>query len=84
MVRGGHDGHEDHTRVTQADADVEEFPAPGLSDLAFFERAPEDAGVVDHGAADDEGVAEMHRWHGCEGVHVVARHENRGRVVVPY
>lgn len=38
--------------------------------------------MVDHGAADDEGVAEMHAGHGGEGVDKVAAHPDRGRFVV--
>ena len=84
MVRGGDDGDEDHARVAEAEADVEELPSPSFAGLALFERAPEDAGVVGHGAADHEGVAEMHRRHGRQRVDVVPRHEDRGGVVVPH
>ena len=38
--------------------------------------------MVDHGAADAEGVAEMHARHRGERVDVVARHEDAGGVVV--
>ena len=82
MVRRRHDRHEYHRRIPDAQRDVKSLPPPPFAHLALFERAAEDAGVVDHGAADAEGVAEMHARHRGERVDVVARHEDAGGVVV--
>lgn len=38
--------------------------------------------MVDHGAADDECVAEMHGRHCGEGIYKVAAHPDGGCVVV--
>ena len=38
--------------------------------------------MVDYGAADDEGVAEMHGGHGGKGVDEIAAHPYGGCVVV--
>ena len=82
MVRGRDDGDQDHTRITEPNEAVDAFPKRGLLRLARFQFRSEDAGVVDHGAADDEGVAEMHARHGGEGVDEVAAHPDGGRFVV--
>lgn len=82
MVRGRHNRQEDHTRVSDPNQYVHAFPECGLPNFAFLEGAPEDTGVVEHGAADDEGVAEMHRRHGGEGIHVVTAHPDAGGIVV--
>ena len=82
MVRRRHNRHQYHGRVPDAQRNVKRLPTPPFAYLAFFERPPEDAGVVDHGAADAEGVAEMHARHRGERVDVVARHEDAGGVVV--
>ena len=38
--------------------------------------------MVDHGAADDERIAEMHAGHGGERVDEIAAHPDRGCFVV--
>ena len=82
MVRRRHDRHQYHGRVPDTQRDVKRLPPPPFADLALLEGAAEDAGVVDHGAADAEGVAEMHARHRGQRVDVVARHEDAGGVVV--
>ena len=76
MIRRRHNRHENHTGIPQAERNIKCFPPPPFPDLALLERAAEDARVVDHGAADAEGVAEMHAWHCGEGVDEVAGHED--------
>lgn len=84
MIRGGNDRDQNHRRVAQPHQHVESFPPQRLSNLPFFQRAPKHARVVDHGAADDEGVAEMHARHRRQRVDVVTAHPDTGRVVVPH
>lgn len=74
MIRRRDDGGEQQNRITDADEKVEEFPGQRLSTFAVLEGAAEDAGVVDPGAADDEGVGEVDAWHGGERVDVFAAH----------
>lgn len=38
--------------------------------------------MIEHGAADDEGISEMHARHCGERIDVVAAHPDAGRVVV--
>ena len=38
--------------------------------------------MIQHCTADDEGVAEMHRWHCGEGIDVIPFHPNTLTVVV--
>lgn len=40
--------------------------------------------MVDHGAADHEGIAEMHAGHGRERIDKVAAHPNRCCFVVAH
>ena len=82
MVRCRHNRHEDHTRVSDPNQHVDAFPDCGLPNFAFLESAPEDTGVVEHGAADDEGVAEMHGRHGGKRIDVITTHPDAGCVVV--
>lgn len=82
MIRRCHNCYEYHGRIPNAYQHIHAFPERGFADLSFFEGPPEDAGVVEHGAADDEGVPKMHAWHGGEGVDVVATHPDTRRVVV--
>lgn len=82
MIRRRHDRHEYHARIAHPNKYIHAFPERRLADLPLLEGAPEDAGMVEHGAADDEGVPEMHAGHRGEGVDVVAAHPDAGRVVV--
>lgn len=81
MICGRHDRHKNHARIPQPNQHIHAFPEERFADFTLLERAPEDTGVVEHGAADDEGVAEMHRRHGGEGVDVIAAHPD-GRCVI--
>ena len=74
MIRRGDNSRQDHARIPDGDADVPELPESRFARLALVHAAAEDAAVVEHGAADDEGVAEVHGRHGGEGVDVVAAH----------
>lgn len=65
MVRRRDDGHEDGARISYTEDEVEEFPEGVFAGLEFLEACAEEAGVVDEGAADGEGVAEVHA--GMEG-----------------
>ena len=38
--------------------------------------------MVDHGAANDEGVAKMHAWHRGKRIDIVTTHPNAGSIVV--
>ena len=82
MVRGGEDGDEDPGWIGDAEQDVEEGHGPGLPLLGRLEGLAEDARVVDHCAADAEGVAEVHGGHGGKGVDVLALHPDGLAVVV--
>ena len=84
MVRGGDDGDEDPGRICDSEEDVEEGPGLGLALLARFQGLAEDACVVDHCAADAEGVAKVHGWHGCQGVDVFPLHPHGLPVVVAH
>ena len=76
MVRRRDNRHHNHARVPQAKRNVERLPAPAFINLALFQRTSDDTGVVDHGAADAEGVPEMHGRHRSQGIDVIPRHEN--------
>lgn len=82
MIRRRDDGDEDQTRIAQPDEAVDGFPKPGFLRFPLFQCASEETGVVDHGAADDEGIAEVHAGHGGEGIDEVAAHPDGGRFVV--
>ena len=82
VVRRRHDGDEDQTRISQPDETVDGFPKTGLLRLPLFQFFSEDAGMVDHGAADHERVAEVHAGHGGEGIDEVAAHPDGGCFVV--
>ena len=82
MIRRRNNGNDNHRRIPKAYGYIEGFPTPSLPHLALFKCPPENAGVVDHRAADHEGVAEMHGWHSGKGVDVVARHEDRGCIIM--
>ena len=60
MVRGRDDGDEDSARVSHAEDEIEEFPEGVFAGFEFLEARAEEAGVVDEGTADGEGVAEVH------------------------
>jgi len=77
MVCGSDDGDEDHGWVTETEGCEEDLPE--LGELGGFEGGAEewnDGGVVDEGETDDEGVTEMHTWHGCKTVDELALHED--------
>ncbi len=40
--------------------------------------------MVDHGAADHEGIAKMHTGHGGERINKISTHPDRGRSVVAH
>ena len=84
MIRRRHDGDENQTRISQPDEAVDGFPKTRFLRLPRFQFISEDAGVVDHGAADDKRVAEVHAGHGGEGVDEVAAHPDRGCFVVAH
>ena len=58
--------HKDHAWVSNPNQHVDAFPKRGLPNFAFFKGAPKDTSVVEHGAPNDEGVAEVHGRHGGE------------------
>lgn len=82
MVRCRNNRYKNHTRISQPNQDIHALPERRLADLAFLERAPENTSVVEHGAADDEGVTEMHARHRSEGVNVIAAHPDACCVVM--
>ena len=84
VVRRGDDGDEDVRGVPDAEEGVEDGPGARHAALAGFEDAAEQAGVVQQRAADAEGVAEVHRGHGRQGVDVLALHPHRLPVVVAH
>ena len=82
MVRRSHNRDQYHTGVSQAHTAVKDFPPPPLAAFPLFQRSAEYAGGIDHGAADDEGIAEMHGWHCGEGIYEIAAHPDGGCVIV--
>ena len=84
VVRCCHYRDEYETRISQPNEAVDRFPEPRLFRLSLFQGPSEDARVVNHGAADDKGVAKMHAGHGGERVDKVAAHPYRGGLVVAY
>lgn len=61
-------------RICDAKEDIEQLPESGFAQLAWLEGLAEDSRVVDQGAADAEGVSEVHGWHCCQSVHIVSLH----------
>ncbi len=84
MVRRGDNGDEYHRRIPDAHHHVGDLPCPRLPDLPFLLGFPEYTRVVDHRAADDKGIAEVHARHRGEGIDVVAAHPDTGGIVMPY
>lgn len=82
MVRCRYNSHEDHTRIPNSNRQVNAFPERRFAGFSFLEGAPEDAGVVEHGAADDKGIAKMHARHCSERINVIATHPDARCVVV--
>lgn len=82
MIRRRHDRDKDKNRIPHPEDSVENFRSGPFPRLPRLEGPREDASVVEHGAADDEGVAEMHARHCGEGVDVVAAHPDGAGVVV--
>lgn len=60
MVSRRDDGDEDGAWVSHAEDEVEEFPEGVLAGFELLEACAEEAGVVDEGTADGEGVAKVH------------------------
>lgn len=82
VVGGRNNGDENEGRVSKANKQVKELPESVLAHLAAFERAAEKSRMVNHGHADAERVAKVHRRHGCELVDVFAAHPYTLRIVV--
>lgn len=74
MIRRRHDRDQDPARIANGKQDIEELPESALAHLSRLEGSAEDAGMVEDGRADAEGIAEMHGWHGGEGVDVFPAH----------
>ena len=84
VIRRRHDGDENQTRISQPDEAVDGFPKRRFLRLPLFQFVSKDTGVVEHGAADDERIAEVHAGHGGEGIDEVAAHPDGGRFVVAH
>lgn len=82
MVRGSNYGSQYERRIPYAQHEVEQLPKWALAGLSSLQRAAEDPGVVNQGHADAEGISEVHRGHGSQGVNVLAAHPNALSVVV--
>jgi hypothetical protein len=82
MVGCGDNCDEDPARVPDSKEDIEELPKSGLAKLAWLQILAEYSGVVDHGAADAEGISKMHGWHSCQGVNVIPLHPDALCVVM--
>lgn len=76
MVGCCYDGDEDHCWINDSYPHVEKFPSPSRSCSRVLQRAAYYTSVIDHRAADDEPIAEVHRGHGSKGVDVIAGHED--------
>lgn len=82
MIGRRDDGQQDPSRVGESKKHIESSPELILPPLPGLERPAQDARMVQHGAADEEGVAEMHGRHGGERVDVVPLHPHALPVVV--
>ena len=82
MICSGNNCHKYERRISDADKDVNYFPHERFANFALLERSPKHARMVNHGAADDEGVAEMHAGHRGKRIHIIPAHPNAGGVVV--
>ena len=76
------DGDEYEQRVSDAENDKECYPDQPFTGFAFLKGFPENAGMVNHGTADDKRVTKMHAGHRSQGVNVITAHPNAVCVVV--
>lgn len=82
MIGSRNNGDQDEGRVSKANKQIEKLPKSVLADFAALKRPSEESRVVDHGHADAERVPKVHRWHGCELIHILATHPYTLRVIV--
>lgn len=74
MVCSGDDGDKNKKWVSNPNEHINCFREPWFFYLTLLERAWEYGGVVNHGAANDESVTEMHTRHGSKSVNEFAAH----------
>ena len=74
MVGRGNNDRQDERGVSYSNNQVEDLPEGVLAHFALFQGAAEETRVVDHGHANAECVAKMHRGHRCELVDKLATH----------
>lgn len=81
MIRRRYNRNQYIKRISHPDKNIKQRPESTFSNLPDFEIPAKDPGMVDHGDADAEGISEVHRGHGGEGIHVVSLHPHRLGVV---